>query len=177
MLKMVVYRVIIFLFFSFAFINNAISQDFLEAAFDEADSTILPEGSDTVLNVLPEPVVADTRYDYIPEVAPEVIRERMKNINSTIKLTYNDKVAAFINYFAVRNRDYTRLMVQRQNLYFPLFEKYLKKHGMPDELKYLSIVESGLNPKAGSRVGAMGLWQFMPATGRLFKLEQDMFHR
>ncbi len=66
-------------------------------------------------------------------------------------------------------------MMRRKNLYFPIFEKYLAKYGMPDELKYLSIIESGLNPRAISRVRAVGLWQFMPATGRYYGLHNDWY--
>nr|MCU0383902.1 LysM peptidoglycan-binding domain-containing protein [Cyclobacteriaceae bacterium] len=58
---------------------------------------------------------------------------------------------------------------------FPLFEKYLKEYGLPEELKYLSIIESGLNPKAISRARAVGLWQFMQATGRYFDLHADFY--
>ena len=59
--------------------------------------------------------------------------------------------------------------------FFPLFEFYLEKYGLPEELKYLSIVESGLNPRAISRAGAGGLWQFMPYTGRSYGLHQDFY--
>ena len=65
--------------------------------------------------------------------------------------------------------------MRRKNLYFPLFEKYLAKYGMPDELKYLSIIESGLNPRAMSRVRAVGLWQFMSATGRHYGLHDNWY--
>jgi membrane-bound lytic murein transglycosylase D len=63
-------------------------------------------------------------------------------------------------------------MLERKNYYFPIFEYYLRKYEMPDALKYLAIVESGLNFKAKSKVGALGLWQFMPGTGRDFRLQQ-----
>jgi membrane-bound lytic murein transglycosylase D len=65
--------------------------------------------------------------------------------------------------------------MRRKNLYFPLFEKYLAKYGLPDELKYLSIIESGLNPRAVSRARAVGLWQFMSATGRYYGLSNDRY--
>jgi membrane-bound lytic murein transglycosylase D len=67
------------------------------------------------------------------------------------------------------------MVMRRKNLYFPLFERALKKYGLPDELKYLSIIESGLNPRAVSRVRAVGLWQFMSATGRYYGLNNDWY--
>ncbi len=113
--------------------------------------------------------------DYIPDVPYDLVADRLSCLETEIPLNFNSKVRGFIEYFTVRNREYTQEMIDRKNLYFPLFEKYLKKYGLPDELKYLSIVESGLNPSATSRVGAAGLWQFMPATGRMYKLHQDWY--
>lgn len=114
--------------------------------------------------------------DYIPgESDYDLIQDRLQCIEKTIPLHFNEKVYSFINYFTVRDRDYTRLMLKRKNLYFPVFEKYLKEYGLPDELKYLSIIESGLNPKATSWASAVGLWQFMPLTGRSFNLHQDWY--
>ncbi len=133
----------------------------------------------------PAPVASDTiRYEdilpsdleYIPaEEDPALIADRLSCIQRSIPLDYNDKTAAFINYFTIRDREYTRMVLRRKELYFPLFEKYLAKYKLPDELKYLSIIESGLNPRAVSRVRAVGLWQFMSGTGRFMGLHQDWF--
>ena len=101
--------------------------------------------------------------------------DRLACIESSMPLIYNERVHAFINFFTVKDREYTRMMMRRKNLYFPLFEKYLAKYGLPDELKYLSIIESGLNPRAISRVRAVGLWQFMSATGRYYGLKNDWY--
>src|SRR5690606_1316810 len=60
-------------------------------------------------------------------------------------------------------------------LYFPMFGRYLAKYGLPDELKYLSIIASAPNPPAVSRVSAVGLWPFMAATGRFYGLHQDWY--
>ncbi|MEX2336575.1 MAG: transglycosylase SLT domain-containing protein [Fulvivirga sp.] len=115
-------------------------------------------------------------YEFIPAEANfDLIEDRLSCIENIIPLHYNTTVHAFVNYFAVKDRDYTRMVIRRKNLYFPLFEKYLKKHGLPEELKYLSIVESGLNPTAISSARAAGLWQFMSATGRAFGLHQDWY--
>jgi membrane-bound lytic murein transglycosylase D len=114
--------------------------------------------------------------DFIPAFASYfLIEERFKCIEGEVPLTFNERVYAFVNYFTIKDRNYTRQMLERKNLYFPLFEKYLAQYGLPDELKYLSIIESGLNPKAISRARAGGLWQFMPATGRHFGLYQDWY--
>lgn len=107
--------------------------------------------------------------------SPELIADRLSCIQGDIRLKYNDRIHAFINYFTIKDRDYTRMVLSRKDLYFPLFEKYLAKYGLPDELKYLAIVESGLNPRAVSRARAVGLWQFMSATGRHFGLHHDWY--
>lgn len=114
-------------------------------------------------------------YDYVPDAPYDLIAERLSCLQTTVPLNFNPKVKSFVDYFTVRDREYTRMIIKRKNIYFPIFEYYLKKHDMPDELKYLAVVESGLNPRAVSRVGATGLWQFMPATGKSFHLNQDNF--
>lgn len=118
----------------------------------------------------------ESDYEFIPADANfDLIRDRLSCIENVIPLHYNNKVHAFVNYFAVKDREYTKMIIKRKNLYFPLFEKYLKKYGIPEELKYLSIVESGLNPIAVSSAKAVGLWQFMSYTGRHYGLHQDWY--
>lgn len=65
----------------------------------------------------------------------------------------------------------TMLTIKRANRYFPIIEPILKENGLPDDLKYLAVIESSLNPLARSRAGAAGMWQFMKGTGRDFGLE------
>lgn len=114
--------------------------------------------------------------EYIPaEETPAVLADRLSCLQQTIPLNYNDKVDAFINYFTIRDREFTRMALRRKDLYFPLFEKYLKNYHLPEELKYLSIIESGLNPRAISRARAAGLWQFMAGTGRYFDLHYNWY--
>src|ERR1700710_1703478 len=115
--------------------------------------------------------------EYIPaEETPALLTDRLNCIQQTVPLTYSEKVDAFINYFTIRDRDFTRMALRRKDIYFPIFEKYLKKYNLPEELKYLSIIESGLNPKAVSRAKAVGLWQFMSATGKYFSLNNDWYN-
>ncbi len=114
--------------------------------------------------------------EFIPaDETPELIADRLKCLENKVPLTYNDKTQAFINYFVVKDREYTKMVMRRKDLYFPLFEKYFKLYNLPDELKYLSVIESGLNPKAVSRARAVGLWQFMSGTGKYFKLKHDWY--
>ncbi len=65
----------------------------------------------------------------------------------------------------------TQLTIKRANRYFPVIEPILQANGIPDDFKYLAVIESSLNTLAKSRAGAAGLWQFMPATGREYGLE------
>ncbi len=114
-------------------------------------------------------------YEYIPDASYEEIEDRISCIQTEIPLHFNEKVKAFVDYFTVKDREYTRLMLRRKDIYFPIFEKYLQKYNLPDELKYLSIVESGLNPVAKSWASAVGLWQFVPSTGRMYGLHQNWY--
>ena len=114
--------------------------------------------------------------EYIPaDESPELIADRLSCLQQRVPLTYNDKTHAFINYFVVKDREYTKMVMRRKDLYFPLFEKYFEKYNLPDELKYLSVIESGLNPKAVSRARAVGLWQFMSGTGKYLNLKSDWY--
>lgn len=114
-------------------------------------------------------------YDYAPDFSYEVIEKRYNQLDLEIDIAFNERVMAFINYFTVRNRDYSREMLRREAVYIPIFEKYLKKYDLPDELKYLPIIEAGLNPKAVSGPRAVGLWQFMRPTAREQGLKIDWY--
>lgn len=114
-------------------------------------------------------------YDYVPDASYEEIADRISCIEGAVPLHYNEKVKNFIDYFTIRDRDYTRQVLNNAELFFPIFEAALAKYGVPDELKYLSVVESGLRPNAISRASAVGLWQFMSATGRMYGLKNDWY--
>lgn len=112
-------------------------------------------------------------YTNVATVPEALILERLPKLQKTIPLPYHKTVHGFIDHFLFRKPSYTRTMLERMSLFFPLYERMLAKYNLPDELKYLSIVESGLNPRAVSHAGAGGLWQFMPGTGRDMRLYQD----
>jgi membrane-bound lytic murein transglycosylase D len=124
------------------------------------------------------PNFASMPYDmeYIPaDETPQVLAERLNALQKDIPLVYNEKVHGFINYFTIRDRDHTRNVLRKMDVYFPLFEKYLKENNMPEELKYLSVIESALIPQAVSRARAVGLWQFMSYTGKHVGLNIDWY--
>ena len=112
---------------------------------------------------------------FIENSSYELVADRLGCVENEMPLHFNNKVYAFIKYFAVKNRSYTKEVIRKSTSYFPIMEAYLKKYNLPDELKYLSVVESGLSPQIISRAGAAGLWQFMPYTGSMFKLHQDWY--
>lgn len=113
--------------------------------------------------------------DFYLDTSYDLIEDRLGCIEHTIPLNFNERVKAFVDYFTIRNRPYTKGIIEKRNLFFPIFEELLAEYDLPDELKYLSIIESGLNPNAISRVGAGGLWQFMPATGKMYRLKQSWY--
>ena len=91
--------------------------------------------------------------------------------NTPMDLVYNDKVQVFIDSYLGRNKALISRMKGLTPYYFPMFERELDQYNLPLEFKYLAIVESALNPKARSRSGASGLWQFMYLTGKQYGLE------
>lgn len=112
---------------------------------------------------------------YIPSFPDSVYAKRIEelNRNTTIDLVYNKHVKSFIDVYAVQKRSKTERILGLSDVYFPLFEQMLDKYNMPLELKYLAVVESALNPTAGSWAGAKGLWQFMYATGKQYGLNSN----
>ena len=100
-----------------------------------------------------------------------VYKARLQALPCVIELPYNERVRAFILRYVKHSPKQVARMMRMSEYYFPIFEEILGKYGLPYELKYLPIIESALNPIARSYVGAAGLWQFMPATGKLFGLE------
>jgi len=115
------------------------------------------------------------RYDadFVPQFTDSVYEARIAYLNgqTPFELTFNTTVKNYINIYAVKKRGLTSRMLGLSEIYFPMFEETLDEYGLPLELKYLAVVESALNPIAGSRAGAKGLWQFMYRTGKVYDLQ------
>ncbi|MFN8346518.1 MAG: transglycosylase SLT domain-containing protein [Spirosomataceae bacterium] len=117
--------------------------------------------------LVPFEVVADST------VSEALVRERLAKLENIIPLRYHKVTHQFVEYFIYRKPAFVKRMLEQMHLFFPLYEQMLEKYDMPRELKFLSLIESGLNPRIISYAGAGGLWQFMPATGREYGMKQD----
>ncbi|BEH00452.1 lytic transglycosylase domain-containing protein [Bacteroides sedimenti] len=111
--------------------------------------------------------------DENPTFSDSVYIDRLSRIPAVMELTYNDIVRKFIELYSGKLRKQVSYMLGAANFYIPLFEEALDAYNIPLELKYLPIIESSLNPKATSPVGAAGLWQFMIGTGKVYGLESN----
>ena len=117
----------------------------------------------------------DEKVDY--ELPTELLKTRLQEMDekSPFHIEYNQGLENIIKSFLKnRKRSFERLMAISE-YYFPLFEEAFDKQNVPLEIKYLAVVESALNPKAVSRVGATGLWQFMYQTGKQYGLKIDSY--
>jgi len=137
----------------------------------ESGQDTLGIGGQVVENLLPD--VEEIGVN--PSIPEKLLRDRFARLEKSIPLTYHKSSHEFVEYFIYKKASFTKTMMEKMPLFFPLFEKTLSKYGLPGELKYLSMIESGLNPKVISHARAGGLWQFMPATGREFGLYQDSY--
>ena len=104
-------------------------------------------------------------------LSDSIYKTRLQALPCVIELPYNERVRAFLLRYVKRSPKQVARLMRMSEYYFPLFEEALNRYQLPYELRYLPIIESALNPIARSYVGAAGLWQFMPATGKLYGLE------
>lgn len=96
---------------------------------------------------------------------------RLHSYPSRMELAYNQIVRSYIDMYTDRQRNSVGYILAKSKYYNPIFENALDKYGLPMELKYLSVIESAINPVAVSRAGATGIWQFMVGTGKMYDLE------
>jgi membrane-bound lytic murein transglycosylase D len=113
----------------------------------------------------------------VPSYSDAVYCDRLDKLNemSPFHLDCNETTLKTIKFFAEKRRGFAKVVLGRSELYFDMFEEKLDMHGLPIELKYLAVIESGLRPQVKSRAGALGLWQFMYRTGRMFGLEENSY--
>ena len=145
---------------------------------DSTDTTPLPLNTDSIeLPIFFDQALAwlDTTEcssdTIISELPDSIYKERLQTLPFIIEVPYNEVVRRYILRYVKHNPRQLASLQRKAEYYFPIFEDILGKHDLPFELAYLPVIESALNPQARSHMGAVGLWQFMPATGKKYGLE------
>lgn len=153
----------------FTFIICALSLQIVKAdtigRFAASYATIMQQDTNVLLPAVQTPVSIYQNNIY---------KRRLDSIQQEVPLDYNGYVQAYIDNYS-RRRDEMGRMIGLSKYYFPIYEKAFHEAGIPDEIKYLSIVESALNPNAISRVGAAGPWQFMSETAKVYGLNMTEY--
>lgn len=116
----------------------------------------------------------DTTVVTFPDIYYEFKIEKLDK-QSPIKLDFNQDVLKYINIYLQKRPEKVSTYLGLKDLYFPVFEECLAKYNLPLELKYLPVIESGLDPQAVSRSGAVGLWQLLYNSSKLLGLEIDSY--
>ncbi len=129
----------------------------------------------------------DDMYNYVSNletdslkqltIDTDLLKERLELLNqkTPFNIAYNPSLERVIQSFLSRKHEFMERMITASQFYFPMFEQELDNYNIPLEIKYLAIVESALNPRAKSRVGATGLWQFMYSTGKMYGLDVSSY--
>lgn len=119
--------------------------------------------------------------DYLSKVHIELdtdtLKKRLERLNTKtpLNIAYHPDLESVIQFYLKREKETTEKLMSLSQYYFPMFEPILDKHDIPLEIKYLALVESALNPRAKSWVGATGLWQFMYSTGKMYNLNVSSY--
>ncbi len=153
-------------------------QDLPEAAkYDSLWMEVLYESASLSHEMFDEIAELDYEKTYPTSLNTDTLKARLQRLNqkTPFNIAYNPSLENVIKSFLFRKRGLMEKMLTVSQFYFPLFEQKLDNYDIPLEMKYLAIVESALNPRARSRVGATGLWQFMYGTGKQFDLDVSSY--
>jgi len=154
-----------------------LSQQITKAADLPVDSTIKNKAVNPA-NAGPNDAAALIVRELFPgkalSIDPTSFAGKLAAIQKEVQLDYNEHVQSYIDIY-IRHKDEMSHVLGLSQYYFPIYEKIFREAGIPEEIKYLSIVESKLDPFAVSRVGATGPWQFMPATAKAYGLGMDNY--
>ena len=149
--------------------SNCIDERWMaELSNDEIFEEMLSDVTETDIDSL-----GNINYD----LSTEVLKKRLAKLDaqSPFIIDYTPALENVIKSFLKNRKGSLERLMAISEYYFPMFEEHLAKYDVPLEIKYLAIVESALNPKARSRVGATGLWQFMYPTGKQYNLEVNSY--
>jgi len=172
---------------SLRIINNLSYYPGIDAneAYVELENSIIEDYRKYVdgLPELPVDVSLSALEEWIGKALPELQMTTNENeevkpiiIPADVPLEVNSYVEQWVEYFTGKGRKHMQVWLARSGKYFPMMTKIFNEEGVPKQLVYLSMVESGLNPVARSWASAVGLWQFIKSTGRLYGLETDFYY-
>lgn len=117
----------------------------------------------------------DTEQYIETKITDTMYAERLRSMPTIVNMSYNRTVKSCIEAYTTKNRSLVAYMLGISEFYMPIIEEEINKAGIPNELKYLPIIESALNPKAVSRANAKGLWQFMFSTAKIYGLKSNNY--
>ena len=160
--------------------STALRDHTLAAHYDSLWMRELRQAADRFPEMYTEVQLAgaeDSTADLLAGFDTETLKKRLALLDerTPFHISYNPSLERVIKSFLLQKRGLMERMLTASQFYFPMFEETLDKYDLPLEIKYLAIVESALNPRAKSRVGATGLWQFMYSTGRLYGLDVSSY--
>mgnify|MGYP000300724642 CR=1 FL=1 len=169
------------LFFTLSFAEN--EKDVVKTdSTEELSKKEMLDNSASTTNTPKEDVTPSILSDVITEFVDNEIPvdsatffSHVNTLEFEISMDYNSEVKRLIDYFGTNWQAKLKQMITLSDHYFPVYESVFDKKGLPLELKYVSVIESALNPYATSRSGAVGLWQFMPYTGKIYNLKIDRY--
>jgi len=189
---------IIYLFFCFFIVTTVFSQEqdtivsqelLFEDLLQAQDTTALPDFQDEMLKEMD--ALLDSWYiqkqmgnidvgtlndnNEAECLIDSILIQRLKDLHTVIPLVFNKEIKSKIELYVCKRPKTSSIILGLSQYYFPWMREIFDKYDVPEELIYLTIIESALNPNAVSRAGATGIWQFMYATGKMYQLEVNTF--
>ncbi|MFM7757904.1 MAG: lytic transglycosylase domain-containing protein, partial [Crocinitomicaceae bacterium] len=150
-----------------------------EAFLNTVEQTLKLFYADYTNDLRYDSIISALKYEQgeIPSFTDEQICQRLQKMNemTPFHLECNQATISTIRFFARERRSFIRIAMGRSALYFDMYREKLAEYGLPIELRFLSVIESGLRPQIKSKAGALGLWQFMYKTGLYFGLEENSY--
>lgn len=149
-----------------------VAADDVDAPSSEADLITIPQPSpETESGGQAADAEEDQAVQQLNDLTVEIVDQEEEAITYDVPVVVNDKVEFFIKYFQTRGRKHFEKWLARSERYLPMLKDIFRQSGLPEDLAYLPLIESGFNPNAKSRARAVGMWQFMKWTGKKYGLQ------
>ena len=149
-----------------------VAADDVDAPSSEADLITIPQPSpETESGGQAADSEEDQAVQQLNDLTVEIVDQEEEAITYDVPVVVNDKVEFFIKYFQTRGRKHFEKWLARSERYLPMLKDIFRQSGLPEDLAYLPLIESGFNPNAKSRARAVCMWQFMKWTGKKYGLQ------